>query len=318
VSAPRLRRGALRGVSELLRVVQPLERLLLRRSAANGPIAPPPVFLVGAPRSGSTLLFQVLVNCLDVAYTSNLAGLFYHSLYLGTRVHRWAYGDAPFNRFESRHGRTSGLAEPAECGKFWYRWFPTDRHFVGGADVDMARMTGLRETFAAIARSTGTPMFVKNLNCGQRLQVLRQVLPEALIVFVRRDPLETAASILDGRMQANGDKEAWWSVMPRNIASLRRLPYPEQVARQVYELEAQIRNDMAYFPPRQRTQVHYDDLCADPTGTVDRVREFLARNGARVRDRPGAALPEVQKSAGARISPEDLELLRAEVGKLPW
>ena len=34
----------------------------------------PPVFILGAPRSGSTLLYQVLTEAFDFAYLTNLQG----------------------------------------------------------------------------------------------------------------------------------------------------------------------------------------------------------------------------------------------------
>lgn len=300
----------------------PLWLLEQPRLAAVDPrqtITPPPVFIVGAPRTGSTILYQAITNRFDVAYISNLASLFVRSLWLGERLHRVVYRGAPHGCFRSAYGKTRGLNSPSECGKFWYRWFPRDRHFVTLADVDVAGMGRLRRTIAAITEDGGRPMVFKNLNCGQRLQVLHRVLPEALFLFIVRDPVQTARSILRGRVERQGSKERWTSVMPRNHAALMRLPYPAQIVGQVHALERQVARDLTLFPPRQSLQVHYEAFCEDPEATLERVAGWLGANGVRIGVRPGARLPDLRASAGSpRDEDEDGAQLRSEVAKLDW
>src|SRR5690606_21792278 len=91
-----LRRIAMTGL-------RPLEAALVARGAREAEAAPPPVFVVGPPRSGTTLVYQLLVRRFRVAYLSNLA----HRLYETPAAATWL--GRPFVRpwtgpFESRYG----------------------------------------------------------------------------------------------------------------------------------------------------------------------------------------------------------------------
>jgi hypothetical protein len=281
-------------------------------------IEPPPIFIIGAPRTGSTLLYQTLTNCYQVSYISNLASLFVRSLWIGERLHRAFYRGTPHNCFTSIYGKTQGLNSPSECGKFWYRWFPKDRHFVTPADVDPAGLGRLRQTMAAITADGGVPMVFKNLNCGQRLQVLRHVLPEALFLFILRNPFHTARSILEGRIQRHGGKNSWSSVMPPNVAELKRLPWPAQIAGQVYALEDRISQDLQLFPQRQSFWLHYEDFCADPSRSLQRIEAWVKNNGVDIAPRKGARLPSIRACRQPAIDPHDHAELEREIATLDW
>lgn len=307
--------GAL--LPSVLGVLSPIEAARLRRVDTGRAIAAPPVFIVGAPRTGSTVLYQVITNALDVAYLSNLAALMYRSLYLGLRAHAGVYGTRAHDCFESRYGRTSGLAAPSETGKLWYRWFPRDRDCIEAGDVDTERLTALRAAVAATTADLGRNVVFKNLNNGQRLRVLQPLFPEALVIFVRRDPLATACSLLAARRRLRGSADEWLSVRPCDVERLRTLPWPDQIAGQVHSLERRIEADLALFPDGQVLRIRYEALCGDVGAAVDAVEALLAANGPRPARRPGASLPRLH--AGAPVAdPEDISLLHAAVARLDW
>jgi len=296
----------------------PANRVLTQRADPAAPLRPPPIFIVGAPRSGSTVLYQLMANQWDVMYVSNLAALFYHSLAVGLRVHAAVIGDRPFNRFDSVHGRTPGLEGPSECGRCWHRWFPRDRDFVAAGEIPADAVHDLRRTFIAIATAHRRPLLIKNLNCGQRLQVLRQALPEALIIVCRREPVANAVSILNGRLDATGSRERWWSVRPRHMHDIRSRPYWEQVVHQVHALEEQTWHDLQDWPAEQWTTMQYDALCNDPAGELARLRAFLATGGASLDGRRGAELPSLRAGDPRTRDPDDLSRVRDAVAALQW
>ncbi len=308
-----------RALSEATRVVWPYDRLATARLAGGAaPIDPPPVLIVGAPRTGSTLLYQVLTNTFDVAYVSNLSRLFCHALLTGQQLDAAVHRARPHNAFRSANGWTPGLDGPNEGDAFWYRFFPRDRHFVDEHGADPEAMRRLRREIAAVARLTGKPFVAKNLTNGQRLRPLRRALPEALVVYIKRDPLATAASILDGRARVLGDKAAWWSVEPQEVEALRGLPYPEQVVKQVWYLQRQIETDLAAFPEAQTLTVRHEEVCADVPAALDRFRAFFACNGVRVREREGALLPAPRTDRPSALTGADWNALRAETERLAW
>lgn len=303
----------------LLAPLGALERPRLARVRGEAPISPPPTFIVGAPRTGSTLLYQVLTNTFEVAYISNLAAYFHHALWLGLRLHDRRFGTRPHGSFESRHGRTRGLIAPSETGKFWYRFFPRDRDFVAAGEVPFERLDPLRRTVAAAVEDLKRPIVFKNLNNGQRLQALREAFPEALVVFVRRDPLATARSLAVARRRANGTLDAWFSVRPRDWKALLALPWPEQVVAQVRSIERQIEEDLGRFPPGRVLTVRYESLLRDPAAEIDRVAAFYAGNGVLLGRREGASLPRIRSAegSGGLTEEEEARLTAAAIALLP-
>jgi hypothetical protein len=88
-----------------------LSRIELRKAvAAEVPLNHPPVFIVGAPRSGSTLLYQLIVVRFDVGYLSNLHCRLYGAPSLVERMAGRRL--EPPAVFSSDHGRTDWLAAP--------------------------------------------------------------------------------------------------------------------------------------------------------------------------------------------------------------
>ena len=55
----------------------PLERFISRRVGELGINKYPPIFIIGAPRSGTTLLYKVLIEKLNFGYMSNFNAQFY-------------------------------------------------------------------------------------------------------------------------------------------------------------------------------------------------------------------------------------------------
>jgi len=261
-----------------------LARLETRRaSGGRTPLPHKPIFVVGAPRSGSTLLYQLLVVRFDVAYLSNLHCRFFGApAFVERAVGRRL---RPPGDFSSRFGSTRGLAAPSECGPYWYRFFRKSPQHVSLAEADPDRLGQLRESVRAFARAARRPLVFKNLVNSVRLVPLGAALPEALFVFVRRDEADTAASILAGRRAVNADESTWWSVEPPQIERLRTLPPQEQVLEQVRAVESLVDEAREEIGRDRFLDVQYEDLCADTHRALEVVRDFAERHGVALRVR---------------------------------
>ena len=254
-----------------------------QESAGEAPLPQTPIFVVGAPRSGSTLLYQLLVVRFDVAYLSNL-----HCRFFGAPafVERAAGKRLrPPGDFSSRFGSTRGLAAPSECGPYWYRFFRKSPQHVSLAEADPNRLERLRESVRAFAQAAGRPLVFKNLVNSVRLAPLAAALPEALFVVVRRDEADTAASILAGRRTVHADESEWWSVEPPEIERLRALPPQEQVLEQVRAIESLVDESREEIGRDRFLDVRYEDVCADTHGALGSVAAFAERHGVALRIR---------------------------------
>jgi len=276
-----------------------------------------PVFIIGAPRTGSTLLYQLLTHCLDVVYIDNLSALFYKNLYFGFRLSRVFFGRKCHHCFESSQGDTfqCGLNAPAECGNFWYTWLPRDRHFIGRDEIPQEHQKKIRQILTAIMNRCNRPLVFKNLNAGQRMGLLSQVLPGARFIFIKRPPLYTAQSILLSKQKLGLQPHEWWSIMPKNYPDLVNLPPHRQAVRQVFFLEKQIDEDRRLFPDRNFITVDYASLCNQPREIIEKLRLFI---GPRVEWRKGAQIPSLSFSESQQLPDADFSALEKEVQQLDW
>ena len=235
-----------------------------------GSVAPPPLLVVGPPRSGTTLVYQLLVQHLDVAYLSNAHHALFGAPFLVERIVPKGLRQPPSD-YESRFGRTRGIWAPSEAGNFWYRFFPAHPHAVAPDEVSPLALGRLRSSVAAMTRASGRALVMKNVMCSVRMAAISAAVPEMRYLVVHRDLVDTAVSLLASRREANGTYDAWWSVEPREIESMRHLPPEQQVVEQIRAVEASIEASRAGLDPDLFADVSYADLIADPQGELTRV-----------------------------------------------
>lgn len=271
-----------------------------------------PVFIIGAPRTGSTILYQALTNAYNLAYIDNTACTWHRNLRFGMWLSQKRYGHLPHNNFEADRGSTQNFGghAPSECGGFWYRWLPRNRHFVDHDEVTTQMVEGIRTEVMGASALLNKPMLFKNLNAGQRLRLIKRAFPNAKILFIRRDPRFVIRSILNARRMAGISEADWWSIMPPNVEELRSLSETTRCAAQVYFLEKQIEQDLAFFPKGNVKEVHYQDISYS-------LIESLA-NWIGVDPRPSGTLPEFRRDSTVALASEELERLDQIVSQYPF
>src|SRR6056297_1412323 len=85
----------------------------------------PPVFIMGPPRSGTTLLYQLLTQTCHFSYFSEFAASYNTFPFLATYLKKKHFGKDN-QSFKSDFGRPRGLFAPSEAGEIWNRWFPAE------------------------------------------------------------------------------------------------------------------------------------------------------------------------------------------------
>jgi sulfotransferase family protein len=253
-----------------------LDRLETARADGGGePLRHPPIFIVGPPRSGSTLLYQLVVQRFDVGYLSNRHCRYYGSPSLVERRTR----TRPPGELSSRYGRTSGPDAPSECPEYWYRFFRRSPQYVPREEMPERQSRRFRASVRAFGVTAGRPVAFKNLICALRLGPIADALPEAVFVRIRRDLLATATSLLAGRKALYGDYGHWWSTEPPEIDRLRRLPAHEQVVEQVCSIDALIDAALADIGADRFNELTYESLCEDAPTALDRIAALAEQNG---------------------------------------
>lgn len=272
----------------------------------------PPIFIVGAPRSGTTLLAQLLLTRFELGYVNNVNARFWLAPYIGAVLAGALRNRSrpPAAGVASEFGATPGYEGPHEFGYFWQRWFLYgETHDTEDTEVRTQEAALMRRELAAVESVFDRPLLLKNLACSFHIAFLAQALPAAIFVHCRRDPVYAAQSILLGRLKYHGDKAIWFSVKPAEYRRLRELPYPEQIAGQIAATRRSIEQQLAELPAPRQLRLDYEAVCERPEEELDRIASRVAENGCLL-ERRTAALPPISLANTPSVHPEEFEALR--------
>lgn len=277
--APRLERFAAdETIEALLRRgndhLAPLEEELVRDAPRP---AAPFVVLCGAPRSGTTLLAQLLARSGGFDYVSNFMARFWKAPYFAALVerHTGLRGARYPLDIESEYGVTPQPNEPHEFGFFWNRWlrYEGDTHRIALREMGSKRVDGLRSELWRLSSLSSLPYLIKNNIVGLNAAAMQNVLGDVRFVVLRRHPLFVAQSIYLAREAMLGSAEPFWSLRPSRYAAIRALSAPEQIARQIAGIYDDIRGDLA-DTGAPHVEIDYEALCRDPVAAVETVRRL--------------------------------------------
>lgn len=276
----------------------------------------PCLFIIGPPRSGSTIFYQLITSLLDLSYIDNLANLARNNPFFGMKLSQALFRGKSHQSFNSNYGRTSdgGLHAPAEA-LFFYKWFPKDRHYTEASDLTQKQVEALRENIHGITNMLDKPLVIKNLSFSLRLQALRIFMPDARYVVVRRDPLFTAQSVLLAMRKNQQPANKVWGILPKDFKKLEGLDPHEMVVRQINQIEKQIYTDLKKIPAEKFLFVDYEELGENLDSILDNVIKLCSPS---IVHKSRMTLPEIHTQNKISLPDEEIELLKGHIKSLQW
>lgn len=246
------------------------ERVLLKLNKYHKCSAPQ-LFILGLPRSGTTLIYQYIVHRLNVAYFTHGVGKYPCAPCVVTFVQNKLFGRYQSD-FKSSYGKMSGPVSPREAGGFWIRFFAINNYVTfddqSEKDIDL-----LRNTIACIQKIFGEAPFVnKNVKHLLRIEALGEIFPNSKFLIVERNISDGAISLLRGRYDNLSDPKEWFSVRPPNYETLKNLSIVNQIANQSIYLKQKIEKDLANIQSKRVIRIHYEDFCTNPEELIHNVK----------------------------------------------
>lgn len=235
---------------------------LFERFFSSNSIDKVPIFIVGAPRSGSTLLYQSMVSYFDIGYFNN----FHHKNYLCPSFAEYRKRSLKKNNsinYRSNYGEISGEFSPSECWDFWYRFFRKHPHYSEIEDIDDRNQNLMNNAVRSFINITKKNLLIKNLPCATRIQPLLKVFPKAYWIIINRNPLDNALSIAKMRLDSSHDLNKWDSVEPKGFEKYIDSPYQIQIFKQIELIQQTLIIDLEDIKGRVSI-VNYEELCSSP------------------------------------------------------
>ncbi len=247
----------------------------------------PILLLMGAPRSGTTLFMQWLVESQCWGYPSNLISRFFEAPYIGARVQQVLIENDFRNEitefkenvpYESTLGKTQGALAPHEFWHFWRRFFTL------GPEADIPSPESLAQTdvarfkreLASLEAALEKPLALKGMYLNWNIPFLDSIFDRVLFIHVKRDPAYVIQSLLESRQKFFGSEGMWYSVRPPEYTWLKDLDPVSQVAGQVYFVRKAVEAGMTQVAEPRRLSVDYERFCETPAETWEAIRSKMA------------------------------------------
>jgi Sulfotransferase family len=252
--------------------------------AARAPARP--VFVIGCPRSGTTLVVRALALSTELA-TLGMEG---HAL--------WEAFNHP-----RRHGWSSNA--------------------VGAGDVSRSERNYVYRVMRALSR--GCRFLDKTPKNCLRLPYLVELFPDASFVFVRRRAADNVNSLMGGwraqprfvsyrlpePLEGLGELSgrAWSFVLVPGWRDLRHAPLEEVCARQYVECNEAMLDARAELDLRETADVSYEDLVARPS---EEIRRLFGELGLSFTDEAAAFAAAIPHTPLNSVTPPRPEKWRSE------
>lgn len=256
----------------------------------------PVLFIVGLPRSGSTVLAQVLIHRLLLGYVTNLVAKFWMAPEYGIALAR-AINEDPGALppvLSSAHGQTGDYEGHHEFGYFWKRWFTyRENHYIEPKYWDEIDGPDLLKSLVRMEMAWDRPLIFKNPPAlSLQIALLNQIVPNALFLNLTRSDSDVATSLYHARKVYHGSHAKWFSVKPPQYSELTRAPVVDQIAGQVLYTRREIERQLSGIPPARQLSVSYENLCSDTAVTLSSIENWLEGFSGYIR-RTNSSIPSL-------------------------
>ena len=244
------------------------------------------IFILGLPRSGTTLLSQIIyagTNCLCV---NNLMARFTDAPLVGAMVSKLSITKNINLNFQSNLGKTIALDEPHEFSWFWQNilgWSVKENgELIKNKKVNWDLLSS---KILNLNRILEAPLVWKPLELiTDDIENISNIFKKSLFIFIDRDSGEIGNSILQIRNNQK-NKNDFWGPIPRNT-SFEKLINQElhnQIVDQIFYLRKYYKEVANQIPENRLLKVRYKDLCLDPNKFIDDLMGFVSLNNSNLK-----------------------------------
>ena len=272
----------------------------------------PTLFIIGPPRSGSTLLSQLLVSHFtNVAYISNIVSLFFGSPVWVTRRLRRFIPRYEGDHHSSSFGYVSGLWAPSEAGPLFTNWFG---HSISSVDIPPEQREQVRRSVKLIGEAMGGPLLIKSMKLSLKITDIAEMIPDSIFIYIKRDAAYSVQSILQTRQKINGNYDDWWSYPVEGVEELVKMDPFDQVANQLRIINDCIESAATKIADERFLRIEYEALCENPHQVLDEVAARLKARGVELKQRD-QALPELKRQSKITLSDDEWGKVQAALQK---
>lgn len=290
----------------LNRLISPIEPKILKKQQ---PPVYPPVFIIGPARSGTTLIYQSIINNFEVAYFPNLAALLNKAPLFATQlIHLLNLQKNLKKDYSSNYGKISGLSSPSQGYEIWRRWFPRGEYKLTD---NILQQEDLKKTVGGIEKFYSAPFINKWPAFSVYIPELLTLFPDAFFIRVTREYSEVAKSVLKGRRVKKYKPGKSITQLPKNALPYQHSSPVEQVCSYVLGIESQISEDLLKVDKGNYVTIRYEEFCRKPDSLLRSINSLYEQaSGHKLKLKSELHLSPFSISKSKKVS--DAEALEIE------
>lgn len=217
---------------------------------------PPLFFIVSPPRSGSTVIYQVLVRCIECIFFSNWHFLFPKSAskLFSNQLNR----SLPFV-FRNYYGYTPHMNDVNEGNEVFDKLF-------SGDDASEIR-SRFKKFLSSFAIEAETPVIFKNVRNYENIALIAKAIPEMNFLCIKRDLNQNIQSELKGYRELGN-----FHPIPKHLAEINYNLAPVQFAtKQIFSISKEIDLQLLEVAPERKFIIQYETFCKDPQSVLSKL-----------------------------------------------
>lgn len=241
------------------------------------------VFVMSLPRSGSTLLTQILYNNTDLYCTNNFIARFWYTPLVGTQLSKLTIPKVALSEYESSYGRTFGIDQPHEFSRFWHQAIKLDNfeNYDPQAIAEDIDWPWIKSKIINMNKILCGGIVFKPMEfVGFHLNSFLKNLKRSIFIYLERDPIEVSLSILRARKRT--DSSQWWGSYPPGelFDYIKDKSLVEQVAHQVCYFKKMYEEKLLENSGHlQLLRLNYQELCDHPNEVLGKIKDAVCKNG---------------------------------------
>ena len=260
-------------IQELSDLLFPIQKQIQKKYKQN---KYPFLFIIGCPRSGTTLFLQWLASLNLFSYPTNVLNRFAYAPYIGAQIQKILFDkEFDFSRefsdinsnvsFFSNLGKSKGALSTNEFQYFFRNYINKFvPQYLSEDEINNVDFIGINQGLSSIEAAFGKPFVVKITMLQFNLNTVFKNIPNSIFSFIKRKPIFNMQSLLLARKKYYNDINKWWSVKPKQYHELKDMDVYHQIAGQVYFTNKTIGEALDSIPNENKIEITYEDFCKSP------------------------------------------------------
>lgn len=282
------------------------EKKQIQKKRSNSDL--PIILVLGGSRSGTTLMYQTLVQYLPVSYFSNFIAFFGRSPLAAFKLFK-RFIPKSKTSFNSYFGSVKGLGGPNDGFTFWNRWLGENRNYIA-KDISSESKSDMKRFFNSWLNISKKPFINKNNRNSLCAPMFSEVFDNIFFVEIYRNPVFVAQSIILSRRTVQGtDKIGWGLLSTDSEESDDPLAYIDDICKQVHQVNQVIAKNREKIDPKRYFRIAFEEFCENPGAFVQIVG--LEALNQRVDSKGLVGLQFSKTSNGQRLNDAEFQRIEA-------